>query len=84
MDKSLLVATSAEVHMKAIVPTSTATEVPMDESSLVATTAEVQMKALVATTATVSLVEKVNLVQLATITKLQKQQDNYFIIKLLE
>jgi len=69
---------AAEVQMKPIVATTT-TEVPMDESSLVATTVEVQMKALVATTATaatVSLVEEVILVQLAIITKLQKQQDN--------
>ena len=66
MDESSLVATAtAEVQMKAIVPTTTevqmdgsplaatSVEVPMDESSLVATaTAEVQTKALVATTTT--------------------------------
>ena len=45
MDKSSLVATSAEVQTKALVATITTTttsEVPIDESSLVATAAEVR------------------------------------------
>jgi len=42
MDESLLVATAAEVQMKATVPTTTTTEVPMDKSTLVATAAKVR------------------------------------------